>query len=72
MNKLAIHTHGKPKIFENTRQKKFVEQGIVDINDSDVNENYFLSEPQDKFHPRQTDFVSVKKNSDEYIQIIEQ
>ena len=45
---------------------------LVDINDTDVNENEFLSEPQDKFHPRQTDFESVKKNSDEYIQIIEQ
>ena len=44
---------------------------LVDI-DTDVNENYFLTEPQDKFHPRQTDFESVKKNSDEYIQIIEQ
>ena len=45
---------------------------LVDINDTDVNENYFLSEPQETFHPRQTDFESVKKNSDKYIQIIEQ
>ena len=44
-----------------------------DINDTDVNDNDFLSEPEDEFDPRQTDFESVMKNNDgcdEYIQII--
>ena len=42
------------------------------INDTDVNENDFLSEPEDEFDPRQTDFESVMKHSDEYIKTIEQ
>ena len=44
-----------------------------DINDTVVNDNDFLSEPEDEFDPRQTDFESVMKNNDacdEYIQII--
>ena len=43
------------------------------INDTDVNENDFLSEPEDKFDLRQIDFDLVMKNNDtcdEYIQII--
>ena len=43
------------------------------INDTDVNDNDFLSEPEDEFDPRQTDFESVVKNNDacdEYIQTI--
>ena len=38
-----------------------------------MNDNDFLSEPEDEFHLRQTDFDSVMKNNDacdEYIQII--
>ena len=51
----------------------FGEPWEEDINDTDVNDNDFLSEPEDEFDPRQTDFESVMKNNDgcyEYIQII--
>ena len=41
-----------------------------DINDTDVNDSDFLSEPHDEFDPTQTDFESVMKNSDGYIQIV--
>ena len=34
-----------------------------DINDTDVNDNDFLSEPEDEFDPRQTNFESVMKNN---------
>ena len=51
-------------IFGDLLVKFFGELWEEDINDTDVNDNDFLSEPEDEFDPRQTDFELVMKNHD--------